>query len=150
MKHVSDSAVDGDFNSLSMLVSFMPGSSNGSMVCVNVTVLEDMMVEREGNFTVELTLNTVGESLDLGNSLTRVILVDSDGNHSLCQGFCSLSIFFFAAAIFSIPSMEVVAESDGTLEVCVTMMTFPSGGSLAKDVDLTLSTMSGTGKVKKY
>ena len=44
--------------------------------------------------------------------------------------------------------MKVVAESDGTLEVCITMMTFPSGGSLAKDVDLSLSTMSGTGKDK--
>ena len=91
MKHVSDSAVDGDFNSLSMSVAFLPGSSNGSMVCVNVTVHEDMMVEREGNFTVELTLNTVGDNLDLGNSLTRVFLVDSDGNCSLCQHYCSLS-----------------------------------------------------------
>ncbi len=62
-----------------MSVSFTPGSSDGDMVCVNVTVIADAMVERVMNFTVELSLDTVGESLSLGNDATLVILVDSDG-----------------------------------------------------------------------
>ncbi len=64
-----------------------------------------------------------------------------------------LRIFFvndanpFVAASFSIPAMQVVAENDSTVEVCITMTTAPAGGSLAKKVYLTLSTMSGTGKI---
>ena len=41
----------------------------------------------------------------------------------------------------------MVAESDGTLEVCVVMTTSQPSVALAKQVDLTLSTMSGSGKV---
>ena len=42
--------------------------------------------------------------------------------------------------------MDIVAESNSVLEVCVTMMTSPSGGTLAMNVDLTLTPISGTGK----
>ena len=41
--------------------------------------------------------------------------------------------------------MLTVAESEVTLEVCITVTTFPAGGTLAKQVNLTLSTRSGTG-----
>ncbi len=51
------------------------------------------------------------------------------------------------AASFSIPAMVMVAESDSTVEVCITMTTAPAGAMLAKEVDLTLSTMDGTGKI---
>ncbi len=71
---------DGDFDILTMPVVFLPGSPDGDTVCVNVTVLADAMVERVMNFTVELTLDTVGDSLSLGNDATLVVLVDSDGN----------------------------------------------------------------------
>ena len=42
--------------------------------------------------------------------------------------------------------MQTVAESNSVLEVCVTMMTSPSGGTLATAVDLTLTPVSDTGK----
>ncbi len=41
-----------------------------------------------------------------------------------------------------------MAESDSTVEVCVTLATFPMGAELTKQVDLTLSTMSGSGKLR--
>ena len=111
-----------------MLLSFTPGSSDGDMVCINATVLSDDLVECEEDFAVALTLNTVGDSIELGNNSTAVTLIDSDG------------------ATFSIPIIAMVAESDTTLEVCVTMITAPAGAMLATHVDLSLSTMSGTGK----
>ena len=49
------------------------------------------------------------------------------------------------AASFSIPTMASVAESDSAVELCVTMTTTPPGAALGKQVDLLLSTMSGTG-----
>ncbi len=63
-----------------MPVTFPPASADGAMMCVNVIVLADAMVERVMNFTVELSLETVGESLSVGNNSTLIILVDSDGN----------------------------------------------------------------------
>ena len=57
-----------------------------------------------------------------------------------------MSIFLPIAASFSMITMDAVAENNLTLEVCVTMMTTPSGGTLATDVDLTLTPISDTGK----
>ncbi len=51
------------------------------------------------------------------------------------------------AASFSIPAMQVVSENDSYVEVCVTMTTTPAGAMLANEVDLTLSTINGTGKI---
>ncbi len=44
-----------------------------------MTVVPDMMVECEEDFTVELTLDTNKDSLSLGDSSTLITLVDSDG-----------------------------------------------------------------------
>ncbi len=54
-----------------------------------------------------------------------------------------------AAASFSVPTMETVAEGDSTLEVCVNMTISPPGGELATLVDLTLLTVNGSGKGNK-
>ena len=56
-------------------------------------------------------------------------------------------ILFYLVAFFSLPNEVVVAESDSAVEVCVTLMTFPIGSTLTEQVDLTLSTMSGSGKL---
>ena len=49
-------------------------------------------------------------------------------------------------AFFSLPVEATVAESDSEVEVCVTLTTFPMGGVLTKQVDLSVSTMSGSGE----
>ena len=43
--------------------------------------------------------------------------------------------------------MAMAAESGGVLEVCITMTTLPAPAALTKQVNLTLSTVSGTGKI---
>ena len=48
--------------------------------------------------------------------------------------------------MFSIPPLLLIAENEMVLEVCVTIQTSPLNTELAKQVDLTLTTMSGTGK----
>ena len=70
-----------DFSEMSLPVMFDSGMVDGSMVCANVTLSMDGLVECEESFTVELTLDTVKDSLSLGaNSTTVVTLRDSDGN----------------------------------------------------------------------
>ncbi len=43
-----------------------------------------------------------------------------------------------------------MAESDSTVEVCVTLTTSPMTPTLATQVDLTLSTIDGTGMLIIY
>ena len=62
-----------------MPVTFPFGSMDGAMMCVNVTVFFDGLVECEEDFTLQLVLNTDGDSISLGNNSTEIILVDSDG-----------------------------------------------------------------------
>ena len=72
---------DGDFTAFSVPVTFPLGSMDGAMMCVNVTVFFDGLVECEEDFTLELALNTDGDSIGLGNNSTEVTLIDSDCKH---------------------------------------------------------------------
>ena len=74
------SSGSGDFEALdNVYLIFAPGSKDGSEECVNVTVIPDDLVECQEEFFVQLTLNTIKDSLTLGNDTTLVSLVDSDG-----------------------------------------------------------------------
>ena len=75
------SALSGaDFSGAILNVIFDSGMSDSSMVCANVSLLMDGLVELEEYFTVELTLDTVKSGIDLGaTTSTVVILQDSDG-----------------------------------------------------------------------
>ena len=67
-------------------VVFESGMSDGSIVCANVSLSMDGLIECEENFTVELTLETVKGSLSLGENTTTVVtLQDSDGK---CREHC--------------------------------------------------------------
>ena len=46
--------------------------------------------------------------------------------------------------------MAMADESDGVLEMCIMMTTSPALATLAKQVNLTLFTVSGTGKITIY
>ena len=71
---------DDDFSGISLPVKFGSGMSDGSMVCANVSLAMDGLIECEENFTVELTLKTTNDCLSLGvNTTTVVTLQDSDG-----------------------------------------------------------------------
>ena len=70
---------DGDFTAFSVPVTFPLGSMDSTMMCVNVTVFIDGLVECEEDFTLELDLNTDGDSIRLGNNYTGITLLDSDG-----------------------------------------------------------------------
>lgn len=65
--------------SFMMLLTFPSGSTDGAVVCANVTVIRDNMVECEEEFSLLLTLETATiKSLSLGNNTTSVVLRDSD------------------------------------------------------------------------
>ena len=131
---------------MTLPVMFESRMSDGSMVCTNVSFSIDGLIECEENITVELTLDTVKDSLSLGENTTTVVtLQDSDGKclkHYFVQ---KLTEFYHTAASYTILPIQIIAENNSVLEVCVTMMTSPSGGTLTTDVDLTLTPISDTG-----
>ena len=63
---------------MDVVVTFTPGLTDGAMMCANISLASDMMVECEEDFTVNLELNTIKDNLGLGSNSTRVTLVDSD------------------------------------------------------------------------
>ena len=49
---------------------------NGDMQCINVDIIDDMVVETNEIFTV--TLTTSSSVVALGNNVTKVTIIDTD------------------------------------------------------------------------
>ena len=64
---------------LNVPLLFSAGASDGDVVCANVTVLPDSVVENKEEFIFELTLNSTKSSLSIGNRSTIVTIIDSTG-----------------------------------------------------------------------
>lgn len=69
----------GDYDSVSKLITFVNGSTDGAEMCISIAVNSDSMVEFEEDFAVILYLVTSGASLSTGNSTSVVTIIDSDG-----------------------------------------------------------------------
>ena len=65
-----------------MPLTIPSGFTDGAMICSNVSLHRDNLVEPEEKFSVELALDNIKDNLILGNSSTSVILKDSDGMKS--------------------------------------------------------------------
>ena len=70
---------DGDFEMLSMNLTFASGSGDGALMCSSIVVLSDIKAEGDESFSIKLNLLTAGSSIGLGNHETAVILTDDDG-----------------------------------------------------------------------
>jgi hypothetical protein len=70
---------DNDYSSLSKFITFVNGSSDGAEMCVSLTVNSDSLVEYEEYFVVHQSLVTSGASLSIGNNVSIVTIIDSDG-----------------------------------------------------------------------
>ena len=70
-------ATDGsDYLGVSMDLVFTAGTSNGTMQCLNVTIIDASLVESNETFNVILiTSNSV---VELGNNLTTITITDTD------------------------------------------------------------------------
>ena len=55
---------------------FTAGTSNGTLQCINVTIIDDSLVESNETFTV--TMTTSNSVVELGNNLTTITITDTD------------------------------------------------------------------------
>lgn len=69
---------NGDFGLLSLPLTFAPGSGDGALMCVPISILPDTKAEGEEEFTISLDLLTAGTSLSLGNN-AAIVIIDDDG-----------------------------------------------------------------------
>ena len=70
-------ATDGsDYLGVSMDLVFTAGTSNGTMLCLNITINTTRTVEEDETFTV--TLTTSSSVVELGNYVTTVVIMDND------------------------------------------------------------------------
>ena len=54
---------------------FTAGTINGTLQCINVAIIDDLLVEPNETFTVTLTSNSV---VELGDNLTTITITDND------------------------------------------------------------------------
>ena len=86
-----------DYDSLSSAVIFASGSNDRDSECVNVTITEDSVFETNETFT--LTLTTLDPNVMLGNNVTTITVVDTDGEQFI---ECLVHFIFYATLNFAL------------------------------------------------
>ena len=77
--HNYPSAIAGsDYTSVSMVVVFPTGTSDGDIQCIGVQISSDGAVEGDETFIV--TLNASTRFAILGNAMTTIAILDTDSN----------------------------------------------------------------------
>ena len=66
-----------DFLPRSRSYTFPTGSVDGATQCFTITLVDDLLLEGDENFSVDLTVNTAG--VIEGNTITTVIIIDDEG-----------------------------------------------------------------------
>ena len=75
--NVITAIADYDFLRTSSNEVFTSGSTNNSMRCSVISIIDDDALE--GNQTFRVTLSTLDPNVMLGNSITTVTIMDNDG-----------------------------------------------------------------------
>ena len=73
----STALADSDYIAASMNITFTSGSPVGNMVCFNVTIIDDNVIENDEAFTVTLSLLSTGEQI----GQTTITIIHDEGNY---------------------------------------------------------------------
>ena len=63
---------------------FSAGSDDGTLNCLNITIVDDVFIEGNEDFTVTLVLETPGMGVATETTTTTVTIADNEGK-SLCN-----------------------------------------------------------------
>ena len=74
---------DSDYASVSSDEIFPSGSTDGDTACVNITILDDDILEGDHTFTV--TLTTLDPDVMLGSNEATITIIDNEGNLNECN-----------------------------------------------------------------
>ena len=69
---------DTDFDSLSTTRTFSAGDGNTATACGDISILDDVLIEGDQNFTVTLSLVTTNMGVTLGSLTTTTVTIRDD------------------------------------------------------------------------
>ena len=69
---------ESDYTNISSDEVFPFGSTDNDTACVNITIMDDDILEGDHTFTV--TLTTLDPDVMLGNHETTITIIDNEGN----------------------------------------------------------------------
>jgi len=134
-----------DFTSISSDKTFPSGSISNTTLCVNISILEDTLLEDNETFT--LTLTASDPHVLLANNVTSITIVDAGKvvvisvsateyiviNGQYDDGPIDVSVGFSSNEF-------TTSEADGSVEVCVSV----TGGRIGTEVVIiSLTTLNG-------
>ena len=79
MYFVGSASANNDYTSVDMGLTFPMSSMNTDFQCLNITILDDALLEEAETFTVTLTLLTTGLGVMVDNDTTTVTITDNEG-----------------------------------------------------------------------
>ena len=69
-----------DYNADTSALSFLPGSLNGTEMCLNISIIDDDRVEYNETFSITLTVDNPLDTINGGSTAhADVTIVDNDG-----------------------------------------------------------------------
>ena len=123
-------------------LTFQEGSKPGSYKNISVAVLPDAIVENQESFLISLISLTSLAEIKKGRNSTTGVIQDTSSEFMTSAYFCIRRIVYISTAVvigFEMPHY-VLHEGVSHLTVCLTLQ----GGRLDRDVNVTLSTRTGT------
>ena len=110
--------------------------------CADISVLEDTLFEGDETFTVTLAVANPSSGVTLDNDVVEITITDNEGKYCVSQSVMFDSPHTHTDVSMSVPTMRIIAEGDGTVEVCATLS---AGGGVitAIPVDISLDTSDG-------
>lgn len=68
-------------------LQFQPTATEGTILCLDISITDDDIVENNENFTVTIVRGEFSDQIEGPGSLT-VIIIDNDGKPSICVHVC--------------------------------------------------------------
>ena len=139
----ADSAVAGsDYEMTTMNLAFPISSMDNDIQCLNITIMEDTLVEGDETFAVTLT---TALGVTTGTDITIITITDNEGIGCADIVLWSCHLCILPDATVSVPTAMPASEDSPTVRVCATLSLSPSvNTSTANIITITLATTNST------
>ena len=130
-----------DFATSSSAFTVSPGASNGDMVCLNISIIDDDRVEYDETFSITLTVDNPLDTINGGSTaIAEVTILDNDGTYVKLNPFIKLYSSFYTGLIYSVPPLEL-SEDFSSFPLCVAV---DVQGGLERPAGVTFTGPGGT------
>ena len=107
--------------------------------CADISITNDDLLEGNETFTVTLAVTNPSSGVTLDNDVVEITITDNEGKFYVSQSVMFDSPHTHTDVSMSVPTMRIMAEGDGTVEVCATLSA-GAGVTTAIPIDISLDT----------